>query len=115
MKKIFIKVLVLFLVSICLSHNLFAQTRIRFAKGRTSATVSGTVGGNGERSYVLRARYGQYISANVSSRSDCVIFSNRATSLSYITESGDNYLFLTNNCRRQVSFTLTVSINYGSD
>jgi hypothetical protein len=92
-----------------------AQTRIRFATGRTSATVAGSVARYGARSYVLTARYGQVLSANVSSASDCVTFDNRATSTSYVTRSGNNYLRLVNSCGRTVSFTLTVSINYGSD
>ncbi len=115
MKKLKFKLLVLLLIVTGVSLEAFAQTRIRFAKGRTSATVSGTMAGNGERKFILGARNGQYLSANVSSRNGCVIFSNGATSISYITEQGDNYIYLVNNCGRQSRFTLTVSINYGSD
>ncbi len=92
-----------------------AQTRIRFATGRTSATVAGSVVRYGARSYVLTARYGQFLSANISSSSDCITFDNRATSTSYVTRAGNNYLRLRNGCGRTVNFTLTVSINYGSD
>ncbi len=102
---------VLVLILVISSFSAFAQTRIRFARGRTSTSVSGTVGGYGERSFVLDARYGQYLSANVSSRNGCVKFSNGATSTSYTTDSGSNYLYLSNGCRRQTSFTLTVSIS----
>lgn len=115
MKKIIVKVVVLFLIIISSSSDLLAQTRIRFARGRTSASVSGVIGGSGGRSYVLGARYGQYLSANISSRNGCVTFSNGATSTSYITRAGNNYLYLSNGCRGQTGFTLTVSINYGSD
>ena len=45
-----------------------AQTRIRFARGRTSASVSSTIYGNAQRKYILAARAGQYLSATVSSR-----------------------------------------------
>lgn len=92
-----------------------AQTRIRFARGRTSTTVSGQIGGYGSRSLVLGARYGQLLSANVSSRNGCVKFSNGATSTSFVTQNGDNYLYLRNGCRSGSRFALTVSINYGSD
>lgn len=115
MKKIFAKAFILILILIVSNADLQAQTRIRFAKGRTSTTVSGAVGGGSGRTFVLGARYGQYLSANVSSRRDCVTFSNGATSTSYITSRGNNYLYLRNNCGSQASFTLTVSINYGSD
>ena len=115
MKKINITAFILVLILVISSFDVLAQTRIRFARGRTSTTVSGTVAGNGSRTYILGAKYGQYLSANVSSRNGCVKFSNGATSTSYTTERGNNYLSLSNGCGRQTSFTLTVSINYGSD
>lgn len=115
MKKLGIKALILGLVFIVSSINLAAQSRISFARGRTSASVSGQIGGGTDRSFVLGARYGQYLSANVSSRNGCVKFSNGATTTSYITKQGNNFLYLINSCRSATSFTLTVSINYGSD
>lgn len=113
MKRINIKAIILILILAASVSDLLAQTRIRFARGRTSATVSGKMA-YGERAFVLGARYGQYLSANVSSRNGCVRFSNGGTGTSYITRSGNNYLYLINACR-QTSFTLTVSIQYGSD
>jgi hypothetical protein len=52
----------LFLVAIILFSSLAgaAQTRIRFARGATSAVVTGTLRGfNSERVYVVRVRRGQ--------------------------------------------------------
>ncbi len=113
MKKLCFAAACLVVLVVC--SDLSAQARIRFARGRTSATVSGNVGSNGSRTYVLGARAGQSLSANVSSRGDCVTFTSASTSTSFITEGGSNYLYLTNGCRRPASFTLTVSINYGTD
>ena|SRR5438045_1951787 len=89
-----------------------AQTRIRFARGRTSATASGVIGGGGVRRYVLGARSGQELSGNVSSRNGCVKFTEGSTAMSFTTESGDNWISLTNYCSRATNFVLTVSINY---
>jgi hypothetical protein len=47
----------------------FSQTRIRFARGRTSATVSGTLSGDASRSYILGASRGQTMTVRVSSGS----------------------------------------------
>ncbi len=47
----------------------FSQTRVRFARGRTSATVSGNLSGYGSRSYVVGASRGQTMSVRVSSNS----------------------------------------------
>ena len=111
MKKINVRVIGLMLILLVGSSDLLAQTRIRFARGRTSASVSGSIYGGGERQYILGARYGQYLSGNISSRGGCVTFTGGSTSISYTTEYGDNYLNLVNNCGRKASFTLTVSIN----
>ena len=92
-----------------------SQTRIRFARGRTSASVSGTLVGSYSKSYVLGARRGQYFSGNISSRNGCVKFTEGSTSSSFVTVAGDNYIRVTNYCRTASSFTMTVSINYGSD
>ena len=87
-----------------------AQTRIRFARGRTSATVSSTIASEAQRKYVLGARAGQTISANISSRNGCVVLGNQQTSQAYATDQGDNIIDIFNNCRAATSFTLAVSI-----
>ncbi len=90
--------------------EIYGQTRIRFVRGRTSATVSGSIGSIGERDFVLRAYAGQYLSANVSSSGGCIWFSTTETSAGYTTENGDNWLKLMNRCRRTATFTMTVSV-----
>ena len=102
-------IVVLIAVAI-LSIASFAQTRIRFARGRTSASVSSSIGGNSQRKYFLAAREGQTLSANVSSRNGCVVLGDQQTSTSYVTDSGDNYIDLFNRCGTATSFTLTVSV-----
>jgi hypothetical protein len=111
MNQLNAKAFTLILVLVVSSSDIFAQTRIRFARGSTSASVSGTLYGGDTRTYVLSARSGQYLSANVSSRNGCVTFQNGATSASYTTISGNNRLYVGNGCGRQTSFTLTVSIS----
>lgn len=110
MKK-FISVSVLSILFLTLYvDSAAAQTRIRFARGRTSATVSSTIRGNGQRKYILGARAGQTLSMNISSRNGCVVLGNQQTSESYITDRGDNWIDIFNNCRSTTTFTLTVSI-----
>ncbi len=90
--------------------ELLAQTRIRFARGRTSTSVSSTIGGNSQRKFILRAKYGQNLSATVSSRNGCVVLGNQETSMTYTTDAGDNWIDLFNRCRNATGFTMTVSI-----
>jgi len=99
-----------FSVLVLLSVDLVAQTRVRFARGRTSTSLSGSIGSIGERDFVLRAYAGQNLSANVSSSGGCIKFSTISTSQAYQTDEGDNWLKLMNMCRRTATFTMTVSI-----
>ena len=89
-----------------------AQTRIRFARGRTSTSLSGTLRPGATRWYVLSAIRGQQLSGNISSRGDCVKFTEGSTSVGFTTDRGDNRLSVTNYCRGTATFTMTVSINY---
>jgi hypothetical protein len=43
----------------------FAQTRVRFARGKSSATVSGTLSNGYQRSYIVGARRGQKMTVRV--------------------------------------------------
>lgn len=42
-------------------------TRIRFAKGKSSATMSGSVGSSGMKDYIIRGNKGQELTASVTS------------------------------------------------
>jgi cytoskeletal protein RodZ len=83
-------------------------TRIKFSRGSASQTVSGRIGS--ERSFVLEARSGQYLSASVGSGGGCVTFRGGGASTGFTTSSGDNRITLVNNCSSESSFTLTVAI-----
>ena len=108
MKKTGIALILLLLIASATES--FAQTRIRFARGRTSTSIAGTIGSIGERDFILAARAGQYLTGNVSSRGGCIMFSTVSTSMEFRTDSGDNWIKLMNKCRRAVSFTMTISI-----
>ena len=111
MMKKFFTVLFVLLFALSAVTEATAQTRIRFARGRTSATVSGSVGAGGTRKYVLGASRGQDLTGNVSSRNGCVKFTDGATSMGFTTDRGDNEISVTNYCRTATTYTLTVSIN----
>jgi hypothetical protein len=81
--------------------------RIKFGRGHVAETFSGKI--YTQRSFVLEARSGQYLSASVVG-AGCVTFSNGGTNLGFVTVSGDNRVTLVNNCNSEASFTLTVAI-----
>lgn len=82
--------------------------RIKFRRGSVEETISGRI--RTKRDFVLRTRNGQYLSATVNSSADCVIFDNGSTNTSYTTRAADNYLNLTNNCRSDTNFSLTIYV-----
>ncbi|MDM7923187.1 MAG: hypothetical protein QUS14_12880 [Pyrinomonadaceae bacterium] len=89
----------------------YSDFRIRFAKGRTSATVSGKVSTGGRVCYMAGARPGQNFTATVSSRSGNVqIFESGETTYSYVVEMGGDQSVCVDNIGRATTYTLTVSI-----
>lgn len=94
--------------------ELMAQTtRVRFARGRNSATVSGKLAASKMRSYVLRASAGQVLTATLSSRNGKVDFTQGSlhdTQYSRTLDSdGDVYIDIDNH-GGATTYTLTVSI-----
>ena len=103
--------------------------RIQFAKGKSSATVSGATGAYGT-SYVVRARSGQKITLKLTPSSGVGIKvetsgsdgqqvllreESGGTYIVGLEESGDYTIFLGSTNGRPVNFTLTVSITKMTD
>jgi hypothetical protein len=89
----------------------FADIRVRFARGRTSATMAGSIRSGAAVCYVAGAKNGQTLNATVSSRNGRVNFrSTGDTSYSETFDfSGDHRFCLYNN-GGLTTYTLTVSI-----
>jgi len=75
MKNKTLNIFVTILAMIVLTGAVFAlqtATRIRFAKGKSSATMTGTVGDSGMKDYILRGNKGQQLTASVTSACESV-------------------------------------------
>lgn len=114
LKKINLLLSVVSLVLILTGQDSFAQARIQFRRGSNSASVSGTIPSNGVKTYVLRARRGQTLTATLSSGNGKVDFTAgnlHDSQYSRVLESnGDVYIDIDNHGNRPTKFTLTVSI-----
>ena len=118
MRKSFSSLLVLAMAVLLATAEATAQSRIRFRRGSTSASVSGRIGvnrgvaGANYRTFVLRAGAGQTISATLSSGNGRVFFvENDQTSYTTETDSPRDYVLrIYNGGARNTTFTLTVSI-----
>lgn len=85
-------------------------SRMKFASGGTSASLSGEVNPGDSRSAVLACRAGQSLRASVSSAGGCVTIRGGGSSYSTYTSSGDNYVTVSNSCSTVARFSLTVSV-----
>ena len=109
--KIYSKLFALAAIGAFSNVAAFADTRIRFAKGRTSATVTGRVSNGGRVCYFAGANVGQQFTATVSSRSGkVVIFESGETSYSYQIETRGDQSVCVDNLSGATTYSLTVSI-----
>ena len=108
-----LKVVALLLVLVVSSADVLAQKRIRFQRGKSSATVRGPIGPNGYTEYVIDGRAGQVMTIEITSGNGAVIV-NAGTasgkSFSIDMTGGDHLLSVVNTGRRGTNYTLTVSI-----
>ncbi len=114
LKKIGLKISVAAMIFLMAASDSMAQTRIRFARGRSSATVTGTLGAGATRGYVLRAARGQILTGTLSSTNGKADFTQgnlHDTQYSETVErNGDVYISVDNHGNRATRFTLTISI-----
>ena len=114
MKKTGAKILVLTAILLFAAASLAAQTRIKFKRGSNSATVSGTLAKKGDaRTYVLRARAGQVLTATLSSKNGKVDFTQGAvhdTQFSRTLDRDGDVEIMIDNHGGATAYTLTVSI-----
>jgi len=114
LKKLGVKILVLTMIGVMSSTDLLAQTRIRFARGRSSATLTGSLAAGATRGFVLGARRGQTLTATLSCGNGKCDFTQgdlHDTQYSeYVDRNGDMYISIDNHGNRGTNFTMTVSI-----
>lgn len=66
-KGLIIKSIAILMIIGTMDSAAFSQTRVNFARGKSSTTVSGTLSANGKREYVLGARKGQRMTLRLTS------------------------------------------------
>ena len=111
LKRNFLRTFVVAVI-VCMTYtDSFADIRVRFARGRTSATMTGSLRGGRAVCYVAGARRGQALNATVSSRNGKVSFrATGDTSYSETFDSAGDHRFCLNNNGGLSGYTLTVSI-----
>jgi hypothetical protein len=123
MKKLFgIKLLAIALILATLTTDSMAQTRITFARGRSSATLSGVLSGGASRKYAMRVADGQAITINVTSDNGSIQIDADDVHghidygdeyLEYTSDdNGDQWITLVNQGDGRTRYTMTVSARW---
>jgi hypothetical protein len=86
-----------------------AQRRVNFARGRTSATVSGALNPGRANTFAVRCFRGQLIRAYVRSGNGRVDFAGEST-YSVMTDRNGDYFITVLNHGGTTRFTLTITI-----
>lgn len=119
--KFSLKILVIVLIVFSLVGDSFAQTRIRFARGKSSATLSGTIAAGAVREYMIDVREGQTMTVRATSgnkqldfeivgRSGHEAWGENGYAQIEINQSGDHYITVKNSGSSATRFTLTVAV-----
>ena len=112
MKNPGLRILTLALILVLSAAGTLAQTRINFVKGRSSATVSGTIKMNEDKIFVVRAQAGQKMIVRVTSANRNVTIDEAGGTTWQTTfyESKDYEITLLNPLHKTTRYTLTVTI-----
>lgn len=102
------------MIVLSMASDSLAQTAITFARGRTSATINGTIVTDGVRTYTVRGRAGQRISVTVRSGNNYVFAGIEAIgagrTLTGVLPYSSSYVIQLDNGGNATNFTMTVSI-----
>ena len=121
MNKHKIRLLAMILVAVSLNTFSFAQTRIKFARGRSAATLKGTIASGATREFWIDVRQGQTMTVQITSGSNKIDLeiSGRSGHLEWgdngfaqieIYESGDHAISIRNSGRSTTAYTMTVTV-----
>ena len=114
-KTLLVKTFAVLIIIGMMDSAAFSQTRIRFAKGKSSATVKGTLSSNGNRTYIVNAKRGQRMTVRVNSKAPIDIYVNDDTGLFDggtvdLEKSGDHKISIHNENSRSTTYSLYVEI-----
>ena len=114
LKKYGVQFLGIGLILLVTGSFAMAQSRIRFRRGATEATISGTLPPRGTRFYVAGASAGQYAIVSVVPYNLVVLTpgapNGEVGNSSFTTRRGDNDFGIYNPTNRTVSYRMTVTI-----
>jgi hypothetical protein len=109
LKKRVVQFLGIAVILLCASGLSMAQRRVTFGRGRTSASVSGSLRSGAAASFVVRCMRGQLVTATVNSGNGRVDFGGSRRFSLMTDRNGDIFIDITNH-GRSTGYTVTIRI-----
>lgn len=112
-RSLIIKIFAVLMIVGMTDSAVFSQTRLRFARGRTAATVSGNLSNGASKSYILGASEGQRMTVKVTGGNGVWVDiggNDVGKGTSITLRSTDDYIITVHNDGNASKFSLTVSI-----
>ena len=111
LKRNLVRAFVLMVIVVVAHTDGFADIRVQFRPGRTSATLTGSLASRAVVCFVARAREGQTLNASVGSENGKVSFLdlNDSNYTEYLKFTGDHRVCI-NNGGRFTNYRITISI-----
>jgi hypothetical protein len=121
LKNFGLKALIVAMIVVSVASDSLAQTRIRFGRGRSAATLSGSIAPGGVREYMINVGRGQTMTVQVTSgnnrldleitgRDGHLAWGDNGFAEVEIDRTGDHYIAIRNSGRRATRFSLTVTV-----
>lgn len=111
MQKITVKTFFVIAAAVALTNAVFADIRIRFPKGSSTAVVNGRISRGGKNCYFVPTRAGQVLTASVTAKNGkVVIFESGEKGYELESEHGGNESVCVDNLGGPAAYTLTVSL-----
>ena len=109
-----LKVALMILVIVSMASDSIAQTNIKFARGRNSATIKGSISKNGDLRYTVRGKAGQVITVSVRSGNNYVFAGVEGVGQGRMVTGklpyDSSYIIELSNGGNATNYTMTVTI-----
>jgi len=117
LKKLGVQILIAVVLIALTSADSFAQKRVKFRRGSNSAVVSGSLGKNAKRVFIVSGKTGQALSISVKAANKDIFvhpegeeMGEWGSGFSQALEADGDFRFVLDNQGKATTFTMTVTV-----
>jgi len=117
LKKFGLQILIVVVILALTNADLFAQTRLKFRRGSNSVVVSGSLGKNAKRVFIVSGKAGQALSISVKAANKKIFvypegeeIGEWGSGFGQDLEANGDFRFVLDNQGKATTFTMTVTV-----